>query len=124
VKAAKFNNPYSVALIVFTSSSRATKAKIDEGPWNKNKAVGQMAPFTPKQAAVFRSLLRAERPIRDLALFNTAIDTMLRASDLLPLRVFDITDHNGDVVPESTIRQKKTGHGHVVALSPETEFHR
>jgi hypothetical protein len=45
---------------------------------------------------------------------------MLRASDLLPLRVFDITDHNGDVVQESTIRQKKTGHGHVVALSPET----
>jgi integrase len=83
-----------------------------------------MAPFTPKQAAVFRSLLQAERPIRDLALFNTAIDTMLRASDLLPLRVFDITDHNGDVVQESTIRQKKTGHGHVVALSPETEFHR
>lgn len=96
------------------------KAKIDNGPWNKNKAVGQMAPFTPEQAAVIRSLLQAERKIRDLALFNTAIDTMLRASDLLPLRVFDITDHNGDVVQEFTIRQKKTGYGHVVALSPET----
>ena len=45
---------------------------------------------------------------------------MLRASDFLPLRVFDITDYNGDVVQEFTIRQKKTGHGHVVALSPET----
>lgn len=96
------------------------KAQIDEGPWNKNKAVGQMAPFTPEQAAVIRSLLRAESKIRDLALFNTAIDTMLRASDLLPLRVFDITDHNGDVVQEFTIRQKKTGHGHVVALSFDT----
>ncbi|MBS0155181.1 MAG: tyrosine-type recombinase/integrase [Nitrospira sp.] len=100
--------------------SNRKKAKIGEGPWNKNKAVGQMAPFTPEQAGVIRALLQAEGKIRDLALFNTAIDTMLRASDLLPLRVIDITDHNGDVVHEFTIRQKKTGHGHVVALSPET----
>lgn len=96
------------------------KAQIGEGPWNKDKAVGQMAPFTPEQAGVIRSLLQAEGKLRDLALFNTAIDTMLRASDLLPLRVIDITDHNGDVVNEFTIRQKKTGHGHVVALSAET----
>lgn len=62
------------------------KAKIEEGPWNKDKAVGQMAPFTPEQAGVIRSLLTAEKKIRDLALFNMALDTMLRASDLLPLR--------------------------------------
>lgn len=100
--------------------SRKKKAKIGDGPWNKDKAVGQMAPFTPEQASVIRSLLQAEGKLRDLALFNTAIDTMLRASDLLPLRVIDITDHNGDVVNEFTIRQKKTGHGHVVVLSPGT----
>lgn len=68
-----------------------------------------MAPFNPDQAALIRALLLAEKKIRDLALFNTAIDTMLRASDLLPLRVIDITDHNGDVVQEFTIRQKKPG---------------
>src|SRR5262245_25436932 len=100
--------------------NRKKKAKIEDGPWNKDKAVGQMAPFSPEQAQLIRSLLVAEKKIRDLALFNTAIDTMLRASDLLPLRVNDITDHNGDVVHEFTVRQKKTGHGHVVALSPET----
>ena len=96
------------------------KAKIEEGPWNKDKAVGQMAPFTPEQAGVIRSLLTAEKKIRDLALFNTALDTMLRASDLLPLRVIDITDHNGDVVKEFNIKQKKTGRSHLVALSPHT----
>ena len=32
---------------------------------------------------------------------------MLRASDLLPLRVIDLTDHNGDVVHVFTINQKK-----------------
>ncbi len=79
-----------------------------------------MAPFTADQAAVIRSLLIAEKKIRDLALFNMGIDTMLRASDLLPLRIIDITDHNGDVVHEFTIRQKKTGTGHVVALTPGT----
>jgi integrase len=96
------------------------KAKIKDGPWNKDKAVGQMAPFTPEQAGLIRSLLQAEGKIRDLALFNSALDTMLRASDLLPLRVIDITDHNGDVVHEFTIKQKKTGRGHLVALSPHT----
>jgi hypothetical protein len=32
------------------------------------------------------------------------------ASDLLPLWMNDITDHNGNVVHEFTIRQKQTGH--------------
>lgn len=100
--------------------SKKRKAKIENEPWNKDKAVGQMAPFTPDQAALIRSLLIAEKKIRDLALFNVGIDTMLRASDLLPLRVIDITDHNGDVVHEFTIRQKKTGTGHIVALTPNT----
>lgn len=99
---------------------RKQKAKIEEGPWNKDKAVGQMAPFTTEQAGMIRSLLTAEKKIRDLALFNTALDTMLRASDLLPLRVIDITDHNGDVVKEFNIKQKKTGRSHLVALSPHT----
>lgn len=100
--------------------SKKKKAKIDDGPWNKDKAIGQMMPLKPDQAAVIRALLQAEGKIRDLALFNTALDTMLRASDLLPLRVNDLTDHNGDVVHEFTIRQQKTGRGHVVALSPHT----
>ena len=97
-----------------------SKPTIKNGPWNKGKAVGQMAPFTADQAALIRPLLKAEGKIRDLALFNMGIDTMLRASDLLPLRVVNITDHNGDVVHEFTVRQKKTGKGHVVALTPET----
>ncbi len=96
------------------------KATIEKQPWNKDKAIGQMAPFTPDQAAVIRALLGTEKKLRDLALFNTAIDTMLRASDLLALRVNDVTDHNGDLVHEFSIRQKKTGKGHVVALSPHT----
>lgn len=106
------------AIVALMSKNR--KATIENEPWNKGKAIGQMAPFSPDQAGLIRSLLQAEGKVRDLALFNTGLDTMLRASDLLPLRVNDITDHNGDVVHEFTIRQKKTGRGHVVALSPHT----
>ena len=87
--------------------SKKTKAPIGNEPWNKDEAVGQMAPFTPAQTALIRPLLKAEGKIRDLALFNMGTDTMLRASDLLPLHVLDITDHNGDVVHEFTVRQKK-----------------
>lgn len=89
-------------------------------PWNKRVAVGQMTPLTAAHAAAIRAKLIAERKIRDLALFNTALDTMLRASDLLPLRVRQVTDHRGRVVEEFPVRQRKTGRSHVVALSRET----
>ncbi len=96
------------------------KPKIKKPTWNRGKAVGQMTPFTPEQAQVIRSLLRTEKKFRDLALFNVGLDTMLRASDLLPLTMADVTDHNGDVVSEINIRQKKTNRGHLVALSEDT----
>ena len=54
------------------------KAKSVHSPWNKGKAVGQKAPFTPDQVYVIRQLLHAEGHLRDLALLNTAIDTLLR----------------------------------------------
>jgi integrase len=79
-----------------------------------------MRPLTADQAALIRRKLSEEKKLRDLALFNTALDTMLRASDLLPLRVRQITDHKGRIVEEFPIRQRKTGRTHVVALSSET----
>lgn len=96
------------------------KQEIKNGAWNRGKSIGQMDPFTPDQAQLIRSILKAEKALRDLALFNTAIDTMLRASDLLALTVNDVTDHNGDVVHEFTIRQQKTQTGHVVAINEHT----
>ena len=100
---------------------KTRKARIKSGPWNKGKSVGQMAPFTPDQVQVIRSLLQTEGKVRDLALFNVGIDTMLRASDLLALTVADVTDHQGALVSEIQIRQQKTGQGHLVALSPATQ---
>ncbi len=109
----------SSAILAIMAISR--KAKIKKAVWNKGKAVGQMAPFTFDQVQIIRSLLQTEKKIRDLALFNVSVDTMLRASDLLPLKVADVTDHHDMVLSEFNTRQQKTKTGHLVALSPETQ---
>jgi len=83
------------------------KAKSVRAPWNKGKAVGQKAPFKTEQVYIIRQLLHAEGHLRDLALFNPAIDTLLRASDLLTLKVEDVTDHHGTVVDECTCGSTK-----------------
>lgn len=83
------------------------KANTKKRAWNKGKSVGQKAPFPPDAIVVIRHVLK-DQP-RDLALFNTAIDTMLRATDLLMLRVEDVTDHNCEVIEEGQTRQSKTG---------------
>jgi integrase len=62
----------------------------------------------------------ADGNLRDLALFSTAIDTMLRSNDLLRLTVEDVTDDAGHVVDEITIRQQKTGEANVVGVSDYT----
>ncbi|MBS0271003.1 MAG: hypothetical protein JSS54_18775 [Proteobacteria bacterium] len=46
--------------------------------------------------------------IRDLALFNLAIDSKLRGSDVVAVRVDDMAP-SGYAMNQATIRQKKTG---------------
>jgi integrase len=49
----------------------------------------------------------AER-VRDLALFDLAIDRKLRGCDVVSLRVEDVAPH-GYAIDRATVRQKKTG---------------
>jgi len=88
--------------------------------WNKGKVVGQKAPFSPAQIKLIKSILFAENNLRDLALFSTAIDTMLRASDLLKLTVEDVTDFQGQIKEQILIKQQKTNQGNLVMLSDAT----
>ena len=60
-------------------------------PWNKGKRVGQKPPLKPSQIWAIRARLQIDRNHRDLALFNLAIDSKLRACDLLRLRVSDVS---------------------------------
>jgi integrase len=49
-----------------------------------------------------------EGRIRDLALFNLAIDSKLRGCDVVAIKVDDVAP-NGYTMDRATIRQKKTG---------------
>lgn len=78
-----------------------------ESIWNKGRVVGKKPPLTQDQVALIRLILRQERALRDLALFNVALDTSFRGSDLVRLRVADVATPAG-VREIVEIRQKKT----------------
>jgi integrase len=79
------------------AKKRARKRRV----WNKGLEVGKRDGFTPDQVKRIRSLL-ADRGVpgfRDLALFSTAIDTMLHGQDLLALAVGDVQRRDGSMRP-------------------------
>jgi integrase len=77
-------------------------------PWNKGKLIGTKPPLWPKHVWSIRTKLQIEGRIRELALFNLAIDSKLRGCDVVGLRVEDIAP-NGHAVARAMVRQKKTG---------------
>ncbi len=76
--------------------------------WNQRRIVGPKSPLKPKHISAIRTRLQHDGRIRDLAMFNAAIDSRLRGCDLVKLRVADI--HLGDSVRlRMTVIQQKTG---------------
>lgn len=76
-------------------------------PWNKGKLVGQKSPLKLKQVWAIRIRLQIADNLRDLALFNLAIDSKLRSCDLVKIRVRDIA--NGTTISSRAIvMQQKT----------------
>lgn len=76
-------------------------------PWNKGKLVGQKPPLKPKDIWAIRIYLQNEHNVRDLAMFNLAIDSKLRGCDLVNLRVRDIA-HGNQILPRAMVVQRKT----------------
>jgi len=85
----------------------ATKVRHHRVPWNKGKIVGQKAPLKLREIWVIRVRLQLRSSLRELALFNLAIDSKLRACDLLGLRVGDIA-HENHVNSRAVVMQRKT----------------
>lgn len=54
--------------------------------WNKGRIIGQKRPLLPKQVWAIRARLELAGHLRDLALFNVAIDSKLRGCDLVTAR--------------------------------------
>ncbi len=108
----------SAELTEASSQQSETERK---APWNQNRAVGQMKPFDPDAARHVRTALEKvsrSNParMRDLALFNVALDAMCRSNEVLYLRVRDVTNHLGRAIEEFEIIQSKTGRTKTITL--------
>ena len=88
-------------------------------PWNKGKLTDARPPLRPKHVWAIRTRLQMERQIRDLALFNLAIDSKLRGCDVVAVKVDDVAP-NGYAIDRATVRQRKTGHHVRFELTEQT----
>lgn len=86
-----------------------TAARSRHQPWNKGKLVGQKAPLRIRDIWAIRVRLQLAEKTRDLALFNLAIDSKLRACDLTKLQIRDIA-HGERVSSRAIVMQQKTQH--------------
>lgn len=87
--------------------------------WNKGRIMGQKRPLLPKQVWAIRARLELAGNLRDLALFNVAIDSKLRGCDLVKLTVADLV--KDDRVRERvSVIQSKTNRPVQFELSENT----
>jgi integrase len=88
-------------------------------PWNKGKLIGARPPLRPKHVWSIRTRFLVEGRIRDLALFNLAIDSKLRGCDVVAIKVEDVAP-NGYTMDRATVGQKKTGRPVKFGLTDQT----
>ncbi|MGB3625026.1 MAG: tyrosine-type recombinase/integrase [Henriciella sp.] len=75
--------------------------------WNRGRIVGQKRALLPKHVWAIRVRLELAEKLRDLALFNMAVDSKLRGCDLVRLQIADV--FVADRMKErTTIVQSKT----------------
>ena len=75
--------------------------------WNHGRIIGQKRPLLPKHVWAIRVRLELAGAVRDLALFNMAVDSKLRGCDLVRLKVADVFSA-GAVKERTSILQSKT----------------
>src|SRR5476649_2286865 len=88
-------------------------------PWNKGKLTGAKPPLRPKHVWSIPTKLQIAGRVRDLAMFNLAIDSKLRGCDVVAIRVKDVAA-GGYTADRATVRQKKTGRPVRFELSEQT----
>src|SRR5579859_1969740 len=92
---------------------------INRRPWNKGKLTGAKPPLRPKHVWSIRTKLQIQGRLRDLAMFNLAIDNKLRGCDVVAIKVEDVAA-GGYTADRATVRQKKTGHPVRFELTEQT----
>jgi integrase len=88
-------------------------------PWNKGRLVGQKPALKLKEIWSIRIRLQIAGQPRDLAMFNLAIDSKLRASDLVSLRVDDVA-LGAYIRAWAVVMQRKTGRPVQFELTEQT----
>src|ERR1700745_1304213 len=86
---------------------------------NKGKRMGPRPPLRPKHVWSIRTKLQIDGRIRDLAMFNLAIDSKLRGCDVVAMRVEDVAA-GGYTADRATGRKRKTGRPVRFELSEQT----
>src|SRR3546814_5039886 len=94
-------------------------AQAPQRPWNKGKLVGAKPPLQPKHVWSIRTRLQLDGRLRDLVLFNLAVDSKLHACDLVRLRIEDVAPH-GYAGQRATVQQRKTGRPVRFAITEQT----
>jgi len=76
-------------------------------PWNKGRSIGQKRPLKIAEVEAIRTALQERGRLRELAMFNLAIDSKLRGCDLIGIRIEDVFV-GSTVRDRASIIQKKT----------------
>jgi hypothetical protein len=66
-------------------------------PWNRGRLIGPRPPLRQKDVWAIRTMLQIEQQVRDLGLFNLAIDSKLRGCDVVAIEVDDVAP-NGHAI--------------------------
>ncbi|TBV75851.1 tyrosine-type recombinase/integrase [Pseudoxanthomonas winnipegensis] len=90
-----------------------------QSPWNRGKLVGQKLPLKRKEIWAIRVRLELAGNIRQVAMFDLAIDSKLRACDLVQLRLRDIS-HGSQIAARARVIQRKTSQPVQFEITPQT----
>lgn len=103
-------------------TEKADKKAKKRSTWNKGVEVGPRAAYTPREVKRIKAALgkRGDAGMRDLAMFSTAIDTMLHASDLLSLTVKDVRRRDGGMRDTISVAMAGTTRSVECTLSKDT----
>ena len=88
-------------------------------PWNKGKIISARPPLQTKHVWSIRTKLQMDGKKRDLALFNLAIESKLRACDVVRIKVEEFAPR-GLTADQARVRQSKTGRPVKFELTEQT----
>ena len=90
--------------------------------WNADQPQGQKTAFTLSETDHLSDWLITQAAWHDLALLSLAVESLLRAEDLLALRVCDLHYSDGSMRDIIGRKQRKNQRGVFPALTPATKF--